>query len=69
MITRMKITKALRVCERGPGTEAQRTAALASLRRFSREIKRDYPEVSTGVRVNVEGAVAALKAADLRGAG
>ena len=31
MITRMKITKALRVCERGPKTEAQRSAALAAV--------------------------------------
>ena len=69
MTTQMAITKALRVCERGPKTEAQRTQALAALRRFGAGMERDYPYHCADTCAAIDSAHTALEAVGLRGAG
>ena len=69
MKPRMSAKRAIAVCGRGPKTEAQRTQALAALRRFGAGLERDYPYHYVDTCAAIDSAHTALEAVGLRGAG
>lgn len=66
MKPRMSAKRAIRVWERGPKTEAQRTQALAALRHLGLDMVRDYPEHHE-TAAWIKATRAKLEAAPLRG--
>lgn len=67
MKPRMSAKRAIAVCGRGPKTEAQRTQAMAALKRLGQDMARDYPGHCADTLVDIAVERAALRDAPLRG--